>query len=83
MPLHTIIKPKKKRNMSKETKKELLARGLRTLALSLPFIAAGPFVLHLGFQLRNYLTITIGVLLMFVAIYLMFKGLNTILKAFF
>lgn len=64
-------------------KKEVLAKGLRTLAMCLPFMAAGPVILHLGFKLRNYLTISIGILLMFIAIYLLFKGLNTIIKAFF
>lgn len=66
-----------------ENKKEILAKGLRTLAMCLPFMAVGPVILHFGFRLRNYLTIAVGVILMFIAIYLLFKGLNTILKAFF
>ena len=69
--------------MNENNKKEILGKGLRTLAMCLPFMAAGPVILHFGFRLRNYLTIAVGVILMFIAVYLLFKGLNTILKAFF
>ncbi|NQY05557.1 MAG: hypothetical protein HRT68_04960 [Flavobacteriaceae bacterium] len=64
-------------------KKEILAKGFRLTMACLPFMFLGPYVLHLGFQFRNYLTIGCGILLMGVAMFLLFKGLKTIMKAFF
>ncbi len=71
----------------KRTNKELLAKGVKTLAMSLGAIAAGPIVVYNSFMNQNhplYLVIlTIGILIMLLAMFLLFKGINIILKSFF
>jgi hypothetical protein len=66
-----------------QDKKELVAKGFRITMACLPFMFSGPYVLHLGFQFRNYLTIGTGIILMGIAMYLLFKGLKTIVNALF
>ena len=71
----------------KRTNKELLAKGVKTLAMSLGAIAAGPIVVYNSFMNQNhplYLVIlTIGILIMLLAMFLLFNGINIILKSFF
>ncbi len=66
-----------------QTNKKLLTKGIQNMAIALFFIASGPLTLHLGFKLRNYLTIGVGIFLMFAAIFFIFRGLNIIMKALF
>jgi len=65
------------------TNKEHLEKGIQNLALSLLFLFGGPFILHLGFKLHNYLTIGIGIILLFTAMFFIFKGIKYIMKALF
>ncbi|MGB0975276.1 MAG: DUF6095 family protein [Flavobacteriaceae bacterium] len=65
------------------TNKQLLAKGIKYLAIASLFMFLGPFLLHLGFQLRNYLTLSIAGICCITAILLTMKGLHTIIKALF
>ena len=53
------------------------------MAIAIFFMFTGPFLLHLGFNLRNYLTICIAGICCITAILLTIKGLHTIIKALF
>lgn len=64
-------------------KKKMLAKGIKLMASCLPFMFLGPVILQYGFEFRNYLTITCGVLMMGLAVFLLFKGLITVVNAFF
>lgn len=65
------------------TNKEILSKGIKYMAIALFFMFSGPFLLHLGFKLRNLLTIGIAGLFCIAAILLTMKGLHTIIKALF
>lgn len=65
------------------TNKEVLAKGIKFMAIALFFMFSGPFLLHLGFKLRNFLTIGIAGVFCITAILLTMKGLHTIIKALF
>lgn len=65
------------------TNKEILSKGIKYMAFALFFMFTGPFLMHLGFKLRNFLTIGIAGLCCIAAILLTMKGLHTIIKALF
>ena len=65
------------------TNKILLGKGIKYMAIAIFFMFTGPFLLHLGFNLRNYLTIIIAGICCITAILLTIKGLHTIIKALF
>jgi hypothetical protein len=65
------------------TNKELLAKGIKFMAIALIFMFLGPFLMHLGFKLRNFLTIGVAGICCIAAILLTMKGLHTIMKALF
>ncbi len=71
----------------KHTNKELLGKGLRYLAGALPLIIIGPSVLYTAFNNREhplYIAVLIlGLLACAGAIFLMFKGIGTLMKALF
>ena len=53
------------------------------MAAALFFMFSGPFLLHLGFKLRNFLTLSFAAIFCIAAILLAMKGLHTIMKALF
>lgn len=66
--------------------KDIIAKGVKYFAMSLPLMFIGPFVLTIGFKaLRddNYIWITLGVILSFAAVILAFLGVKTVLNGFF
>ncbi|WP_010523439.1 DUF6095 family protein [Aquimarina agarivorans] len=71
----------------KKTNKELLAKGVKTLVMALGAIALGPVIVYNAFMNKDhpwFLVVLIpGVLIMFLAIFLILKGLNLMLKSFF
>lgn len=71
----------------KHTNKELLGKGLRYLAGALPLTFIGPSVLYTAFNNREhplYIAVLIlGLLACAGAIFLMFKGIGTLMKALF
>jgi len=71
----------------KRTNKEVLAKGLKTLAMSIGALAAGPAIVYNAFMNKDHqlylIVLSIGIIIMFLAIFLLLKGINTILKSFF
>ena len=71
----------------KRTNKEVLAKGVKTLAMSLGALAAGPVIVYNAFMNQEhplyYIVLGVGIVIMCLAIFLLFKGINTVLKSFF
>jgi hypothetical protein len=69
------------------TNKELLSKGIKYLTGALPLLFIGPSVIYNAFinkeNVWHYLVLAIGIAACLGAMYLMFKGLNTIMKALF
>lgn len=72
---------------TKRTNKELLAKGLKYMAGALPLAIIGPTVIYSAFNNQDhpwYIPVLIGgILAAFISVFLMFKGIGTILKALF
>lgn len=71
----------------KHTNKNLLFKGLKFLAGALPLSFIGPVVLYSSFKNQEsdwYIPVLIFALLaMAAAVFLMFKGISTVMKALF
>ncbi|MAZ29615.1 MAG: hypothetical protein CL868_21385 [Cytophagaceae bacterium] len=69
------------------TNKEMLVKGVRTMALSLLFMFLAPGLIYEAASNREHFlyipVLILGLVAAFFAIYLAFKGLNRILKAMF
>ena len=67
-------------------KKELIVTGIKYLAITLPLMFFGPFILTIGFRAANegnYLFTGIGIFICLIAIVLAFIGVKTILNGLF
>lgn len=71
----------------KHTNKALLGKGIKFMAGALPLAFLGPVVLFSTFKNQDHPwfipILVLGILAMIGAIFLLFKGLNTIMKALF
>jgi len=71
----------------KHTDKNLLGKGLKFMAGALPLIIIGPVVLFSSFKNQDHPwfipILIIGLLALFGAIFLLFKGIGIIMKALF
>ena len=71
----------------KHTNKEKLAKGLKMMAGSLPLAFVGPVILFSSFKNQDHTlyipVLILGILALFAAVFLMFRGLNVIMKALF
>jgi hypothetical protein len=69
------------------TNKELLSKGIKYLSGALPLLFIGPAIIHNAFinkqNVWHYLILAIGIIASLGAMYLLYKGLNTIMKALF
>ena len=69
------------------TNREVLNKGIQYLAWALPLLFIGPTVIYNAFinkqNVWHYLVLAVGIIACFGAVYLMFKGLNTIIKSMF
>ena len=65
------------------TNKEVLAKGVKYMAIAMMLMITGPTLIHFGFQVRNYLTLTIAGIVSVGAIIMFFIGIKTLLKALF
>ncbi|WP_445457574.1 DUF6095 family protein [Flavobacterium sp. HNIBRBA15423] len=69
------------------TNRKLLAKGIKYLSGCLPLMAIGPIVINSSFKNEDSpyypYVLSIGILLSAIAIYLGFKGINTIMKSLF
>lgn len=66
---------------------EILKKGLKYLAFALPLLFLCPYILTLSFLNKEnfvfYIFLVIGIIAGAGAIYLCFKGINTIMKSIF
>lgn len=71
----------------KHTNKKILSRGIKYLAFALPLTVIGPSVLFTAFNNQDHPyyipVLIIGILALIGAIFLMFRGIMTIVKAIF
>ncbi len=69
------------------TNNELLSKGIKYLAGSLPLLFIGPTVIYNAFinkqNVWHYFVLAIGILVCIAAVYLMYKGLKTITQSLF
>jgi hypothetical protein len=69
------------------TNRDLIGKALKYLALSLPLLFIGPAVIYNAFVNKNniwhWLVLAVGIAICGTAVYLAFKGLNTMMKALF
>lgn len=70
-----------------KTDKELLIKGLKKMGLSLIFMFLGPTLLHIAFSNKEkslYIPLLIlGIIICGTAIFLAFKGIQTIMNSMF
>ena len=74
--------------MSKpHTDQKLLVKGIKFMAMALPLLFLSPYLLSLSFLNKHnftfYLFLVLGIIAGATAIYLCFKGINTIIKSMF
>ena len=69
------------------TNKEVLGRGIKYLSGALPLLFLGPTVIYNAFMNQqnnwHYLVLAVGIIACLTAVFLMFKGLQFIMKAIF
>jgi len=69
------------------TDKDILTKGIRLMAICLLLMFAGPFMLHIAFSNQEkplYIPILIlAIILCAMAVFFLFKGINTILDSMF
>jgi hypothetical protein len=69
------------------TNRDLLAKGVKYLAGSLPMMFIGPSVIYNAFMNKHtnwhYLVLAIGIIICVLAVFFAFKGLKTITDALF
>ncbi|SDK00819.1 DUF6095 family protein [Flavobacterium noncentrifugens] len=73
--------------MATHTNRDVLNLGIKYLAWALPLLFIGPTVIYNAFINKgnnwHYLVLGVGIVVCFFAMFLMFKGLNTIMKSLF
>lgn len=73
--------------MTKHTDKQVLAKGIKFLAIALPLLFLSPYLLTLSFLNEGhwsfYLFLILGIIAGAGAIFLVFKGLKTFMKSIF
>lgn len=71
----------------KRTNKELLGKGLKYLGGAIPLAFLGPIILYSAFNNQAHpwypIVLSFGILACAGAIYLMFKGIGTLIKSLF
>ena len=69
------------------TNKSVLAKGVKYLAGSLPLLFLGPVVITSAFKNENHplyvYVLVLGIIIALAALFLIFKGITTVLKSLF
>ncbi len=69
------------------TNKEILSKGIKYLLIALPMLFVGPSVIFSAFKNQNntlYIPVlSVGIILCLLAMFLIFKGIQTIMKSLF
>lgn len=67
--------------------KELLYKGLKYAIGAIPLMFLGPIIIHNAFMNKHtwihYIVLGVGILLCITSVYLMFKGIQIIMKSLF
>ncbi|GHC54841.1 DUF6095 family protein [Ulvibacter litoralis] len=74
--------------MSKgHTNIKTLVRGIKYMAFALPILFLSPYLMSLGFLNKDnisfYIFFPVGIILGILAVYLCFKGIQTIMRSIF
>ena len=71
----------------KHTNKEILAKGIKYMAITLPLLFLCPYLLTLSFLNKDnysfYLFLVLGIIVFILVIFLFYKGIKTILDSIF
>lgn len=71
----------------KHTNKQVLVNGIKKLVFALPLMFLSPYLLTLSFlnkgSIMFYIFFGLGLIIGILAVYLCFKGINTIIKSVF
>lgn len=71
----------------KHTNRQVLVKGIKKMALAVPLLFLSPYLLTLSFLNKDtfifYIFFIIGIIVGIGAVYLCFKGINTIIKSMF
>jgi hypothetical protein len=69
------------------TNKEVLYKGIKYLGYALPLLFIGPSVIHMAFKNQSHSlyfpVLGLGIVLCLLSIFLIFRGLKTIMKSLF
>lgn len=69
------------------TNRTVLSKGIKYLVFALPLLFIGPSVIYNAFinkqNVWHFLVLAVGIFLSGLAVYFMYKGLQTIMKALF
>ena len=69
------------------TNKQILSKGIKILAYALPLLFIGPYVVQMSFKNQQsslYIPVlSLGIIICILSIYLIFKGIQTIMKSLF
>ena len=69
------------------TDKTVLAKGIKYLAGALPLLVMGPIIINSAFKNEKHplypYILTLGILIALAAMFLIFKGVNTLVKSMF
>lgn len=69
------------------TNRTVLSKGIKYLVFALPLLFIGPSVIYNAFinkqNVWHYFVLAVGIFLSGLAVYFMYKGLQTIMKALF
>ncbi|NLN25551.1 MAG: hypothetical protein GX163_07870 [Bacteroidetes bacterium] len=73
--------------MSNGTKMSILKKGIKKLAISLPLMFLGPYLITLSFLNKDnimlYVFLALGLTVAISAVYFAFSGINTIVESVF
>lgn len=69
------------------TNKKILGRGIKYLSYALPFMGIGPIAIFNAFQNKEHPffipVLGLGIIICASAVFLAFKGINTVVKSLF
>ena len=69
------------------TDKNILAKGVKYLSGALPLLFLGPIIINSAFKNEKHplypYVLTLGIIIALVAMFLIYKGINTLVKSMF
>jgi hypothetical protein len=67
--------------------KQLLFKGIKYAVGAIPLMFLGPIIIHNAFMNKHtwihYIVLGVGIIICFLAVYLLFKGIQIIMKSLF